>query len=72
MTTVTSGGWSLLYSPFPGVSKLCNLTSDPGQSTNAIERNMDVATEFHQKLVHFMRETEVPQRLLNPRLELRM
>ena len=72
MTTVASGGWSLLYSPLPGVLKLYNLTSDPGQSTNAIERNMDLATELHQNLVHFMRETGLPQRLLNPRLELRM
>ena len=33
---------------------------------------MDVASELHQKLVRFMHETEVPERLLNPRLELRM
>ena len=32
----------------------------------------DVASELHQKLVYFMRETEVPKRLLDPRLELRM
>jgi arylsulfatase A-like enzyme len=72
VTTVTSGGWSLLYSPLPGVSKLYNLTADPRQSNNIIEGHMDVASELHQKLVHFMRETEVPEHLLNPRLELRM
>ncbi len=57
MTSVTSGGWSLLYSPLPGVPKLCNLTSDPGQSTNAIERKMDLATELHEKRIYFMRKT---------------
>ena len=72
VTTVTSGGWSLLYSPLPGVSKLYDLTTDPRQSTNVIEPHLDVASELHRKLVHFMRETEVPERLLNPRLELRM
>ena len=72
MTTVTSGGWSLLYSSLPGVSKLYNLTADPKQSTNVIETYLDVASELHQKLVYFMRETEVPKRLLDPRLELRM
>ena len=72
VTTVTSSGWSLLYSPLPGVSKLYNLTADPGQSNNVIEGHMDVASELHRKLVYFMRQTEVPGRLLNPRLELRM
>ena len=72
VTTVTSGGWSLLYSPLAGVSKLYDLTTDPRQSSNVIEAHMDVASELHRKLVHFMRETEVPERLLNPRLELRM
>ena len=72
VTTVTSGGWSLLYSPLPGVSKLYNLGADAKQLDNVIERHMDVASELHQKLVHFMCETEVPERLLNPRLELRM
>ena len=72
VTTVTSGGWSLLYSPLPGASKLYDLTADPKQSDNVIEPHMDVASELHQKLVRFMRETQVPDRLLAPRLELRM
>jgi hypothetical protein len=33
---------------------------------------MDVAGEMHRLLVEFMRENEVPERLLQPRLELRM
>ena len=72
VTTVTSGGWSLLYSPLPGVSKLYNLAADRKQSDNVIERHMDVASELHRKLVRFMRETDVLERLLSPRLELRM
>ena len=72
VTTVTSGGWILLYSPLPGVSRLYNLGADPGQSADVIGGRMDVASELHRKLVHFMRQTEVPDRLLNPRLELRM
>ena len=57
VTTVTSGGWSLLYSPLPGASRLYNLGADPGQSTDVIEGHMDVASELHRKLVHFMRQT---------------
>ena len=72
VTTVTSGGWSLLYSPLEGVSQLFDLTNDPNQSNNVIEERLEVARELHGKLVHFMRETEVPDRLLKPRLELRM
>ena len=72
VTTVTSGDWSLLYSPLPGVSQLYNLGTDPSQQDNVIEAKMDVASELHQRLVRFMRETEVPDRLLRPRLELRL
>ncbi|MCE2458525.1 MAG: sulfatase [Dehalococcoidia bacterium] len=72
VTTVTAGQWSLLYSPDPGVSQLYNLESDPHQNDNVIGRHMDVAGELHRLLVEFMRENEVPQRLLQPRLDLRM
>ena len=72
VTTVTAGHWSLLYSPAPGVSQLYNLESDPQQLDNVIERHMDVAKDIHQLLVEFMRETNVPERLLRPRLELRL
>ena len=72
VTTVTSGQWSLLYSTEPGVSQLYNLNADPHQLDNVIERHMGVAGEMHRLLVEFMRETEVPERLLQPRLDLRM
>jgi arylsulfatase A-like enzyme len=72
VTTITSGGWSLLYSPLEGVSQLYNLSADPTQANNVIETHLDVARELHQMLVKFMRETEVPDRLLKPRLELRI
>ena len=72
LTTVTSGDWSLLYSPEDGVSELYHLPSDPGQVRNVIGTHKDIAGELHQLLVRFMRETRVPERLLTPRLELRI
>ena len=72
VTTVTAGQWSLLYSPAPGVSQLYNLASDPRQLDNVIDRHADVARDVHRLLVEFMRETRVPDRLLGPRLELRL
>ena len=72
VTTITSDGWSLLYSPLEGVSQLYHLGADSTQSNNVIEKRLDVARELHQMLVKFMRETEVPDRLLKPRLELRV
>ena len=72
VTTVTSGEWSLLYSPAPGVSQLYNLNTDPQQLDNVIERHTDIAGDIHRLLVEFMRENEVPKRLLEPRLELRL
>ena len=72
VTTVTAGHWSLLYSPAPGVSQLYNLASDPKQLENVIGTHTDEAREIHRLLVEFMRETNVPERLLRPRLELRL
>ena len=72
VTTVTSGDWSLLYSPEDGVSELYHLPSDPSQIRNVIGNHKDIAGEIHQLLVRFMRETSVPDRLLTPRLELRI
>ena len=72
VTTVTTRDWSLLFSPEEGVSQLYHLSSDPGQVHNVIETRKDIAVELHRLLVRFMRETEVPERLLKPRLELRI
>ncbi len=72
LTTVTAGDWSLLYSVDSGVSELYNLAADPGQSENVISRRGDVAADLHQMLVRFMRETNIPSRLMEPRLELRL
>ena len=71
-STVTSGEWSLLYSPQDGVPELYHLPSGPSQVRNAIGTPKDIAGEIHQFLVRFMRETGLPERLLTPRLELRM
>ena len=72
VTTITAGQWSLLYSPDPGVSQLYNLESDPRQQHNVIGTYTYEARELHRFLVEFMRETNVPDRLLKPRLELRV
>ena len=54
------------------MSQLYNRKPDPTQGSNLIEKNIGEARELHQILVKFIRETEVPERLLAPRLELRM
>ena len=60
ITTVTSGEWSLLYSPQDSLSELYNLNSDPNQLKNVIGAHTDDAQEIHQLLVKFMHETKVP------------
>ena len=72
VTTVTSGDYSFLYSMDPGRSQLFHLPTDPGQQTNIISANMDTAKDIHQLLLKFMRDTNVPQRLIDTRLELKM
>ena len=48
------------------------LSADPKQLNNVIVSHTDVAGELHRMLTEFMRETEIPDRLLRPRLELRV
>jgi arylsulfatase A-like enzyme len=69
--TVTTDEWALLYNTEPGMSELYNLKSDPGQEKNIIKENPDKARELHQLLVKYMRETNISEHLLTPRLELR-
>jgi arylsulfatase A-like enzyme len=72
ITTITTHEWSLIHDCEPGGSELYNLKSDPEQKNNMIGRNTGIACNLHQYLVKFMRETRVPQRLQEPRLELRL
>jgi arylsulfatase A-like enzyme len=72
MSTVITKEWSFLYDPEPGGSELYNLLIDPGEETNVISQHPDLAREYHQLFVNFMRETKVPKRLMDTRLELRL
>ena len=72
VTTVTAADWSLLFSSAPGMSELFNLATDPGQSNNVIGEQRHAAEELQQHLLRFMQETGVPQRLIEPRTELRL
>jgi arylsulfatase A-like enzyme len=70
VTTITSENYSLLYSTEEGQSKLYNLSRDPGQQKDIISEQPEVGKELHQYLVKFMRDTNVAEYLLKPRLEL--
>lgn len=72
VATITAGNFSLLYSPEEGLTKLFDLSLDPGQEHDIISDQKDVAVELHQCLVRFMRDTHVADYLLKPRLELRI
>ena len=70
VTTVTAGEWSLLYSVEPSMSELYHLPSDPNQNNNLIHQQPDTARELHRNLIAFMKEKELPEHLLKPRLQL--
>jgi arylsulfatase A-like enzyme len=83
VTTITSENYSLLYSPERGQSKLYDLSLDPGQQKDIISYQPDVGKELHQisyqpdvgkelhqYLIKFMRDTNVAEYLVKPRLEL--
>jgi len=70
VTTITAGKWSLIYSIGEGISELYDLMSDPKQKNDIISKHPDMAKELHEYLVKFMRDTNVPERLLKPRLKL--
>ena len=65
-----AGDRSLLYSMDEGMSELYDLSSDPGQRNNLISQNSDMEREDHQSLVKFMKETNVGEHMLKPRMEL--
>jgi len=70
VTTITSEKYALLYSPEAGQSKLYDLALDPAQKNDIISDQPEVARELHQYLVKFMRDTQVADYLMKPRLEL--
>jgi arylsulfatase A-like enzyme len=70
--TVTTKEWTLLYNTEAGQSELYNLKSDPKQEKNIIKENPDKARELHRLLVKYMKETNLTEHLLKPRLELRL
>ena len=72
VTTVTAGEWSLLYSVEPGMSELYHLPSDPEQNNNLIHHQSETAGELHRHLIAFMKEKDLPEHLLKPRLQLRI
>jgi arylsulfatase A-like enzyme len=72
MATITTEEWSLLYDVEPAGSELYNMSSDRKQEKNVISQHTDIARELHQTFVKFLHETKVPQRLMEPRLELRL
>ena len=54
------------------MSELFNLASDPGQHNNLISQYPEMTREVYQFLVKFMKETNVGEYLLNPRLNLKI
>ena len=72
MTTVTTDEWSFLYGAEPQQSELYHLPSDPKQLNNVIAQHPGVAKEHHQRLVQFMRDTNVAPHLFEARSELRL
>jgi arylsulfatase A-like enzyme len=71
MATVTTDDWTLLYDVEPGGSELYNLKSDPHQENNIIAGHEDVARDLHKLLVKHLKDTGLPKRLLDPRLEIK-
>jgi len=69
--TVTTAEWTFLYDTEAGRSELYNIKSDPKQLKNLIKEQPDKAREMHQLLVKYMRDTNLTEHLLKPRLELK-
>ena len=72
VTTVTTNELTLLYSVEEGISELYHLPSDPVQTENVINSRLSEASDVHDLLVGFMRDTNLAAPLLEPRRDLRM
>ena len=72
VTTVTTEDWSLLYSIDEGMSQLYHLPSDPYQNNDVVSLEPDNARDVHERLIKFMKDTNLPKSLLIPRNTLRI
>ena len=72
VTTVTTEDWSLLYSIDEGMSQLYHLPSDPHQNNDVVSLQPDNARDVHERLIKFMKDTNLPKSLLIPRNTLRI
>ncbi|MFC1920977.1 hypothetical protein ACFLYQ_04550 [Chloroflexota bacterium] len=73
VTYLTSGDRQIVgFSNLGGRPELYNLKSDPNQENNITGQHMDIAKDMHRMLLLFMKDTNVPQQLQEPHLELRM
>ena len=72
VTTITTDQYALIYSPEAGQSRLYDLSLDPAQENDIISNQPEIARALHQYLVKFMRETQLADYLVQPRLELRI
>jgi arylsulfatase A-like enzyme len=70
--TITTSDWTLLYSTEAGLSELYNIKDDPKQEKNIIKQHPDVAQDLHNILLKFMKENNMSDRLINPRLKLEL
>lgn len=72
VTTVTTEDFSLLYSIDEGMSQLYHLPSDPLQNNDVVGLQPSNARDVHERLIKFMRDTNLPESLLIPRNTLRI
>jgi len=71
-TKITTDGWTLLFDLEPGKSQLYDLSKDPQELSNVIDKHSGVAKGLHKLLIDYMRETKVLPRILKPRMELKL
>lgn len=59
--TITTERWSAICAPFDMASELYDLTVDPQQKTNIIDKHPDVAKQLRETLVQFLVEHGAPE-----------
>ena len=69
-STVTTPGWSLIYSGHDQPIELYDTRSDPGQTKNVFEQNRQIAGDLHSKYLALLNEVGTKQEYLASRQHL--
>ena len=70
-TSYRTADWLYIYGGDEWDHELFDLNNDPGETTNVIDDNQEIAAQLHEDLLKFLRSVDCPTKSLDARREFR-